>query len=103
MVFRPGLKGVEWITLTLQTIGQEHRDLRRISIVMPLDLTLIPIGKGTLEQWLDLDRTLVRLWESHSIRTSVIRSRKSEAGLVDCIGSLLPEMMRRGRVELVEN
>ena len=97
--------------MALQTIGHRHRDLRQISIHVPLDLTLIRsyedvgevIGAGILEQWLDLDRTLVRLWESHSIRTSVIRSRKSEAGLVDCIGSLLPEMMRRGRVELVEN
>ena len=100
VVFRPGLKGVEWITLTLQTIGQEHRDLRRISIFMPLYSTLIPIGKGTLEQWLDLDRTLVNLWESHSISLRVLRPG-GQVRTAECIGPLLLEMTRRGRIELV--
>ena len=60
------------------------------------------IGAGILEQWMDLDQTLVRFWESHLI-TNVIRSRKrEEVGVAYFIGSLLPEMTRRGRIELVE-
>ena len=98
--------------MALQTIGHQHRDLRQISIHVPLYLTIIRsyedvgevIGAGILEQWLGLDRTLVRLWESHSIRTRFFRPRRSEkVGVVDCIGSLLPEMTRRGRIELVED
>jgi len=52
-----------------------------------------------LEKWLDLDLTLVRLWELHSIRTDVIWTRgRSEGTLGDYIQCLFPEMTRRGMV-----
>ena len=74
---------------------------------MPPAFTLIQtedvgkaIGEGILGQWLDLDCLLIHLWESRSIRSSLMRSwYKPKRGLVDCIGSLLPEITKRGMVE----
>jgi len=111
VVFRLGSLRVEWVTLALQTVGHNHRDLRRISIDVPSYLTRIhvdpdirvAIGEGTFGQWSDLDYLLVHLWESYSIRPSVIRTwtgRNKAIG--DCIGFLLPEMMKRGMVDLDE-
>ena len=112
MVFRLGSLRVKWITLALQTIGDEHRNLRRISIEVHPNLTRMragrdvrrTVGEGILEQCLDLDQILVHLWESYSIRPSVIRprTRGAEVGVVDRIEILLPEMTRRGMIELIE-
>ena len=110
-VFRLGSLRVEWITLALQAVGHKHRDLRRISIDVPSYLTHIhvdpdirvAIGEGTFEQWLDLDRVLVHLWESHSIRPSVMRTwMRGDKVVGNFIGSLLPEMMKRGMIDLAE-
>ena len=108
-VFRLGSLNVEWVILALQTAGDEHQDLRRISIDVPSYLTRIhpdiraAIGEGTFGQWLDLDSLLVHLWESRSIRPSVIRTwTGGNQAVGDCIGSLLPEMMKRGMIDLVE-
>jgi len=51
-------------------------------------------------EWLDLDSLLVRVWESRSIRPCVIRTLNWVNDTGDCIGSLLPEMMRRGMIDL---
>jgi len=112
VVIRPGSRRVEWITVALQTVGHEHRDLQQISIDAPPFLTIIPsyiypdvgraIGEGIFGQWLDLDRFLIHLQESRSIRTSAIRPRtRSKSGLTDCIGHMLPEITKRGMIELV--
>ena len=101
-VFRPSALRVEWITLTLRVITREHRDLRQISVNVPsyLDHPLhvidgdvrAAIGEEIFEQWLDLDRILVHIWESFSIRTNV---KWTTGGNVGC---LLPEMKKRGMV-----
>jgi hypothetical protein len=105
-VFRPASLNVEWITATLQTITPEHRNLRKISIYVPYHLTLFhvgdnvrqTIGEANFEQWLDLNRLLVQFWESCSIHPNVIRTRPNWEGRDerDCIGCLLPELMREG-------
>jgi len=97
--------------MALQTITPEHRDLR-ISIYVSDYLAYVgvdanvkqTIGEANFRQWLDLDRFLVQLWESRSVRSKVIRTllRHEERGMKDCIGSLLPEMMMRGMVDLAE-
>ena len=72
---------------------------------MPAYLTLIlsdqdvreAVGEGILEQFLDLDRFLVRLSESRLFRSIVVHPRTGGTlDMVDCIGSLFPEMMWRG-------
>ena len=111
VVFRPTSLVVGWITMALQTISLEHRNLQ-ISIHVPHYSACIDvdanveqtIGEANFGQWLDLDRLLVQLWESRSVRSKVIRAslRGEKRNMKDCIGCLLPETMGRGMVHVVE-
>jgi hypothetical protein len=58
------------------------------------------IGETDSGQWLDIDRLLVQLWESRSIRPKVMCTAKKDMG--DRIGSLLPEVTERGIIDLAE-
>jgi len=97
--------------MALQTITPEHRNLH-ISIYVSEYLAYVgldsnvkqTIGEANFQQWLDLDRFLVQLWESRSARSKVIRTllRSEKRGMRDCIGCLLPEMMRRGMIDFAE-
>ena len=62
------------------------------------------IGDEFYGQWLELDRMLIQLWESRSIRPRVIRTvlAKEEQCMRDCYGCLLPEMSKGGILDLVE-
>ena len=54
---------------------------------------------------MDLDRLLVRFWESHSIRPKIRRggvSRREKEDAIDCVLRLLPEMTKRELIDLVE-
>ena len=61
------------------------------------------VGEAFLGQWSELDRLLVRLWESRSILPKVIHPtmRGGPYGTKDFIGHLLPEMMKREMITLV--
>ena len=97
--------------MALQTITSEHRDLSQISIYVPNYMADVgvgadvekTIGGANFGQWLDLDHLLVQLWESRSVRPKVIRAAAVGRGrdMRDCIGSLLPEMTKRGMIDLV--
>ena len=108
-VFRPGTLHVGWISLILQAITSKHRDLRRISVGLPLflhhlrdDQDLIQIvGEGFLGQWWDLDRILVRLWESFSIRPNVMGRLEGSQG--DYLVRALPETAKRGMITVDPN
>ena len=68
------------------------------------DAYLPTIEDPIRDQWYDLDRLLVRFWASHSIRPKVAY----EAGvrrkdMRDCMSSLLPELTKRGLIDLVEH
>ena len=54
-------------------------------------------------QWKDLDLLLVQFWSTHSIRPRVVcvAGRVGE-DLRDRLPSLLPELTRRGLIDLVE-
>ena len=105
VVFRLGWLSVEWVTTILQTITPMHRGLRHISIYMPpyLPESIHPsvpvrriVGEEIYRQWSGLDRLLIQLWESHSIRTKVGRDTR------DYIGRLLPAVEGGGVIDLVE-
>jgi len=109
MVFRPKAPRVEWITLALQTLTHKHRNLRRITVDIsyssgqhPVDGSLRQaLGEETVEQWLDLDRTLVHLWEPYPILVKVRWSRdRQKKTLADYVWDLCPETMRRGLVSV---
>jgi hypothetical protein len=78
---------VQWITATLQTATSPN--LRRISIVSPMAFD--PIEETTLQEWRDLDRLLVELWTSRSIRPEI----KFLYGGENMRRSLLPELASR--------
>jgi hypothetical protein len=109
VVFRPEPRRVEWVITTLQTITLEHRDLRQISIHLPDYLTLAvalinlrqTTGEAGFEEWLDLDRLLIQFWESRSIRPNV--KSVTGGGMRDCIGLLLPQITKRGVIDILEH
>ena len=104
----------EWIVMALQTITSKHRDLRRISFHIPYHDTVgapstdirKTVGETAYEQWLDLDRLLVQFWESHLIRPKITYSYGLEDGRkggMDFVSRLLPEITKRGVVDLVKD
>jgi hypothetical protein len=101
IVFRCGLLHSEWVAMALETITSQRRDLQRISIYVPHPLHYV-YDEGT--QWLHLDRLLVRFWDSRLIRPKVVyrRAMNGEKGMEDWIGRLLPEITKRGIIDLVE-
>ncbi|KAF9644820.1 hypothetical protein BDM02DRAFT_3121298 [Thelephora ganbajun] len=109
-ILRPRLLNVAWVTIALQTISPKHRDLRQVSIGVHCDLLVVAdanIGKTIRGQWMNLDRILVQLWESHGIRPKVVCSvteeeKEGEEAMHEYIGSLFPEITRRGIIEPVE-
>ena len=110
MTFQLNSWNVEWVITALQTTTPKHRYLRQITIEFSYYLTLVDVGHGnnreavgeaSLRWWLDLDRLLVQLWESRSIHLTVVFT---EAGdMRDCIGHLLPEITKKGIIDLVEH
>ena len=105
---------VPWITEALKTITPNHRYLREIKIYVPfsppsyddgpVDVRQI-VEEDTYLEWMDLDRTLVQLWESHAIRMKVVSREETEKrwrALRDFVGGLLPESTTRGMIEFVD-
>ena len=103
VAFQPASWNVQWVIAALQTITPRHRNLQHITIKVSYYLTLVRyfknirqgIGEANCGQWLDLDRLLVQLWESHSVRPNVLCDGASRA-MGDCVKSLLPEGRKRG-------
>ena len=104
----------QWIAMTLQTLTPKHRDFQRISFHIPYHHTVSAactdirkiVGETAYEQWLDLDRLLVRFWESHSIRPKIAypyRSEEGRKGGMYFVSRLLPEITKRGAVDLVKD
>ena len=53
-------------------------------------------------QWLDLDRLLVQFWVSRSIRPKIVYPGNATEIMKDWIVCLLPEITKRGIVDLVK-
>jgi len=91
---------VQWITVALQTV--ESQNLQSITICPDRNVPEM-VGEATRREWRDLDRLLVRFWASHSIRPQVmyVAGRRGQ-DLGSNAPSLLPELTRRGLIDLVE-
>ena len=100
---------VEWIATALRTITPKHQTLRRIFIDIPPGYGVgasirQTLGETNYEQWLDLDRLLIQLWESNLIRPEVRYScvLQDEKEVIDGVSDLLPEVTKKGIVNLAE-
>jgi hypothetical protein len=96
--FRCGTLNLPRITMALQTV--QSRNLQQITI-NPYGTFVNLIGATDPQEWQDLDHLLVRFWTSHSIRPKIVY--QAGKGLNDLVPSLLPELMGRGAVDLVED
>ena len=100
--------------MALKTITSSHRNLQQISIRLPSHFGhTIP---ATIEQrieaarpgmrWPDLDRHLIEFWESRSIRIRILcphsRPTHGKRGVKDWVPYLLPELTKKGVIDLVE-
>ena len=86
--------------MALQTVGSKN--LRQITIHLCTISSDYPIEEETRRDWQDLDLLLVRLWTSHSIRPRFMYGPdRTGKGARDYAPSLLPELTRRGVVDLV--
>ena len=96
IVFRWTSLSIKWVTTTLETITPQHQDLQRISIHVP--------HPWVHDQVKDLDRLLVQLWDSHSIRTSVtcFIAEHQKREMRGWAGYMFPELTKRGIIDLVE-
>jgi len=91
---------VQWITMALETVKSKH--LQHIIIHQSTFLPEV-IQEVVCQEWRDLDRLLVKFWASHSIRPKVTYTTgKEREDLKDHLPRLLPELTRRGLVDLVE-
>jgi len=100
LVFRSRQPNVRWITRALQSVKS---DLRRITL-KPDPYTFInPIHETNFQEWWDLDRLLVQFRTSRSICPKVVHEMKrDEEGMSGHALTLLPELTRRGLVDLVK-
>jgi len=80
------------------------KSLQQITIRLPAAFS--PPTEETVHQgqgWEDLDRLLIQLWTSRSIRPKVVcESREEECDSRDLAQILLPELAKRGFIETVE-
>ena len=108
---------LHWIVTTLRTITNNHRNLQRVSIIVPEvfycsslnrpdPADIIPaVGETIYQEWLEVDDLLAQLCETHSIHPEVLynvppsmdgtRARR-------LVESLFPELTARGLARLTE-
>jgi hypothetical protein len=113
VAFLRGRSSAQWVVTALQTITPKHRNLQQITLYAPYapynptlnraDPTNVryAFGETIYRQWLELDHLLAQLWESHSIRLKVLYHECPEV-TSSCVDTLLPEVTRRGIVDLVK-
>jgi hypothetical protein len=95
--FRHAQWNVQWVTAALKTI--KSKNLQQITI------NLYPASVRTEEvaKWLDLDRLLIQFSTSHSIRPKITQvGTEDGTDFGALVLSLLPELSRRGVIDVVE-
>jgi len=99
--FRCRIPNVGWIAAALGTI--KSGTLQQITIC-PYPATFRDLIVATDHQECqDLDRTLIQFWISHSIRPRFAYALEDgEKDVMDRVSRLLPDLTRRGLVDVVE-
>jgi len=100
LVFHCTWQNVQWITMALRTV--KSKNLQRIAL-RPRPTTFAEtIPEPIHQEWEELDCLSVQFWISHSIRPEVTRGMDGlGARLRDVELGLMPELARRGLVDLV--
>ena len=107
-----GSNDAECVIMALRTITPVHQALRQISIHetyyslyagLGAEVKSL-MGEQTASLWSELDQLLVQLWKSHSIRPRMRydASPVSKEAMRDLVWYYLPEITRRGIVDLVK-
>ena len=104
VAFRCTEPNVKWISQALHTARSGN--LQRISLELPRHRHAA-IGAAVWEtvhqEWAELDHLLVEFWVSHSLRPKVMYELgKWGEEMRVYVGSLLPELTRRGIIDLVQ-
>jgi len=101
LVLRFGRPNVQWITATLQTI--ESKNLQGIALQFNAGTFTHTTTEAIRQQWHDLDHLLVQFWISHSIRSEITcGAGVARKDLRDYASNLLPELTRRGLIDVDE-
>jgi hypothetical protein len=101
LLFRCGGWNVQQITMALQTVQSKH--LQKVTIHPGVAFANRILGT-VHQEWQDLDHLLVQFWNSHSIRPKFTYEADKEGDDLRAFApSLLPELTRRGIVDLVED
>jgi len=100
LMFSCGRSGVRWITEALRTV--EPKDLQDITLQFNHTSLMHGFEGPVRQQWEDLDRLLVRFWTLHSICPKVVYKVGSERDIRDYASRVMPELARRGLIDLVE-
>ena len=91
---------VQGIIMMLRTV--ESKTLQSITICLNSSV-LETVGEAARRELDDLDRLLVQFWTSHSIRPQVMHvTGRRERNVGGNVPSLLPELARRGLVDIVK-
>jgi hypothetical protein len=99
--FRCGGPNIQRITMALRTV--RSRDLQQITIHLYTTSANL-ITEAVRQEWQDLDRLLLQFWISHSIRPKITyEADKRWDDLRASASGLLPELTKRGLVDLVKN
>ena len=101
LVFLCMRSGVRWVTEALRTVKSKR--LQQITLRPDHNALANKFGEAVCQQWHDLDSLLVQFWASHSIRPKVTYEvGVGREDMRDYAPSLLPELTRRGLVDLAE-
>jgi len=100
LTFLCSSSNVRWVTTALQTVESKH--FHHIAIHPYAAVFRSPPEETVHSTWQDLDQLLVRFWTSHSIRIRLVYWPDG-GGTRDHASSLLPELIRRGLIDLVEH
>jgi len=105
VVFRLQALGDIWSALPLKTLTSKHRDLRQISIYIPVNIpmTFTRMNDEIRRQWMQLDHILVRSCESNgTLIRAICYMEGGIEGARKRVEALLPKVTKGGIFELVD-
>jgi len=102
-MFHCKISDIRWVIAALQTVDSKH--LHQITIhtyaAALYSATDMHMPIAVYREWQDLDPVLVQFWTSHSIRPRLAYSGIGARYMRNRVPNLLPELTRRGLIDLV--